>query len=168
MTSELPEDCGACATIKRWAKKALKTAFKPAKNSPNSENTIDVVSIAKAIEEIPSESVEEMPCPPDASEIGSSTWTFLHTMSVYYPEQPSDTQKRDMSNFIDLFSKFYPCGYCATHLRNTLKRNRPTVSSRQELAEWFCKLHNEVNERTGKPKFDCSKVFERWKTGCSE
>ena len=29
----------------------------------------------------------------------------------------------------------------------------------------MCELHNEVNDRLGKPQFDCDKVDERWRTG---
>lgn len=32
-------------------------------------------------------------CPPDTPEIGRATWTFLHTMAAYYPEQPSGAQR---------------------------------------------------------------------------
>lgn len=31
-----------------------------------------------------------LPCPPDYTDLGNSTWTFLHTVASYYPEQPSE------------------------------------------------------------------------------
>ena len=31
-----------------------------------------------------------------------------------------------------------------------------------------CMQHNEVNERLGKPTFDCARVGERWKDGPPE
>ncbi|MED6273348.1 hypothetical protein CHARACLAT_005437 [Characodon lateralis] len=46
-----------------------------------------------------------------------------------------------------------------------LKTNHPDTSSRHALSQWFCRLHNEVNVRLGKPEFDCSLVDERWKDG---
>ncbi|KAH9245089.1 hypothetical protein BASA81_017449 [Batrachochytrium salamandrivorans] len=41
-------------------------------------------------------SYSPMPCPPDSSELGASTWTFLHTMAAYYPESPSVEDKQAM------------------------------------------------------------------------
>ena len=46
-----------------------------------------------------------------------------------------------------------------------LKTHPPETSSQPALALWMCGLHNEVNERLGKPQFDCSKVQERWLHG---
>jgi mitochondrial FAD-linked sulfhydryl oxidase len=108
---------------------------------------------------------QPMECPPDAGDLGRSTWTFLHTMAAYYPEKPTETDKVAMNDFIHGLTLFYPCGYCADHLKEEVVRNPPRVGSNVELSDWFCQIHNEVNERQGKPKFDCSKVFERWKIG---
>ncbi|KAJ3107181.1 hypothetical protein HDU97_004601 [Phlyctochytrium planicorne] len=102
-------------------------------------------------------------CPPDSQELGAATWTFLHTMAAYYPETPTEAEQKTAKVFFRTFSKLYPCGYCASHLREELKTNPPQVDSNKSLNLWLCGIHNEVNERLGKPKFDCSKVWERWK-----
>ena len=56
----------------------------------------------------------------------------------------------------------------AAHFQTLLQEMPPDVSSRANLAHWFCKAHNNVNERLGKPQYDCAKVTERWKCGCPE
>ncbi|KAK9763487.1 Flavin-linked sulfhydryl oxidase of the mitochondrial IMS [Basidiobolus ranarum] len=86
-------------------------------------------------------------------------------MAAYYPDQPDNEQKANMKTLIKGFSKFYPCGYCATHLQEELKKNEPKVDNRSALSKWMCDIHNEVNERLGKPLFDCSKTDERWRDG---
>ncbi|KAJ3182150.1 hypothetical protein HDU85_003192 [Gaertneriomyces sp. JEL0708] len=105
------------------------------------------------------------PCPPDSGELGRSGWTFLHTMAAYYPESPSTEHQESMKAFVNALGHFYPCGYCASHLRKETKRDPPDVSSNWNLSQWFCRIHNNVNRRQGKPEFDCSKVFERWRDG---
>ncbi|KAI8058190.1 ERV/ALR sulfhydryl oxidase domain-containing protein [Syncephalis plumigaleata] len=56
----------------------------------------------------------------------------------------------------------YPCGDCADHLREEIRRHPPDVASRITLSEWLCQTHNEVNRRLGKPIFDCKRVIQIW------
>ncbi|KAJ8305070.1 hypothetical protein KUTeg_017381 [Tegillarca granosa] len=75
-------------------------------------------------------------------------------MAAYYPEKPTETEQSDMRSFIHLFLDFIP-----------FKDNTPDTSSQENLSQWFCRLHNSVNKKLGKPEFDCSKVNERWRDG---
>ncbi|KAK6167716.1 hypothetical protein SNE40_021680 [Patella caerulea] len=104
-------------------------------------------------------------CPLDKDELGRNTWSFLHTMAAYFPEKPSIKQQTDMKSLINIFSNFYPCEYCASDLRTDMKDYPPDTSGQKELSLWFCKIHNKVNKKLGKPEFDCDKVDERWKDG---
>ncbi|WIA33793.1 hypothetical protein OEZ86_006906 [Tetradesmus obliquus] len=106
-----------------------------------------------------------MPCPPDILELGRSTWTLLHSMAAYYPDHPTLQQQHSMTGFILALGDFYPCQECAGHLRKELQRHPPDVSNAAALSDWACRLHNLVNVRLGKPEFDCSKVFQRWRDG---
>ncbi|XP_005112567.1 FAD-linked sulfhydryl oxidase ALR [Aplysia californica] len=134
--------CKACTDFKTW----MQLTAHPRRNMSREER-------------------ERKECPLDSELLGRNTWAFLHTMAAYYPEQPSAEQQSNMTQFISLFSQFYPCHKCASHLREDLKTNIPDVRSNTKLSQWFCELHNSVNVRLGKVEFDCSKVLERWRDG---
>ncbi|KAG8954174.1 hypothetical protein FRC04_000395 [Tulasnella sp. 424] len=106
-------------------------------------------------------------CPPDVEDLGRATWTFLHTTAAYYPEKPTPTQRSDMLNLLKALPNLYPCGWCASHLKENMAIHPPdkVVDNRLSLSRWLCARHNDVNERLGKPIFDCSKTDERWKDG---
>ncbi|KAJ2159774.1 Flavin-linked sulfhydryl oxidase of the mitochondrial IMS [Coemansia sp. RSA 552] len=107
-------------------------------------------------------------CPPDSQVLGRATWTFLHTMAAYYPERAEPKQQDMMRSLLGSFSHFYPCGRCASHLREEMAKHPPPVATRIGLSQWLCRTHNKVNVLLGKDEFDCSKVDERWRDGPSD
>ena len=118
---------------------------------------------------INTESSSSLPadCPPDVETLGRGTWTLLHTISASYPSSATPTQQSEMSQFLALFSKLYPCWVCADDFREwmTKKGNEPKVDGREGLGKWMCEAHNEVNRKLGKKEFDCSLWKERWRDG---
>jgi FAD-linked sulfhydryl oxidase len=104
-------------------------------------------------------------CPLDREQLGRSTWGLLHTIASKYPLRPTQNDKTEMREFIRIFGNLYPCSYCAEEFRKDLEKMPPRLDSREDLADWFCQIHNRVNEKLNKPIFDCSRVDERWRTG---
>ena len=60
----------------------------------------------------------------------------------------------------------YPCRECGTHFSDLLKEYPIKKFSRQELSGYVCFLHNLINEKLSKPRFDCEKVSEYWGGDC--
>lgn len=166
-----PVKCRACTDINAWAKKAAKAAFTQGSipavstDSTDSKENKDSSSIVSppSIASVSS----PLPCPPDAVEIGNAGWTLLHTISAYYPKQPTPLHQQSIKQLLDSLALLYPCKECADHLREDLKMNPVAVDSQDALVAWMCAMHNRVNQRLGKEVFDCSRAIERWRDGCN-
>jgi FAD-linked sulfhydryl oxidase len=159
--------CSQFKTVTKGIKKKQQEQKNPG-NSPETAVAVTATSTAEtksASSSSSSSPASAFPCPPDSAELGRSTWTFLHTMAAYYPDSPTLAERAGMRSFLNHFAKFYPCGYCAGHLREYSMKHPPNVDNSWELSQWMCQVHNDVNERQGKETFDCRKVFERWKDG---
>lgn len=156
---EVKEACRACIDVKTWFKDTKMKSSTLISSSllypdPIIENpTVHKVSSTGTV------------CPPDAKELGRSTWTFLHTTAAYLPETPSEQEKQQVSNLITAISHLYPCRNCAEHLQSYMEVNPLNLESKRSISQWLCTFHNEVNQMLGKEVFDCSKVDERWKNG---
>ncbi|GAX79313.1 hypothetical protein CEUSTIGMA_g6754.t1 [Chlamydomonas eustigma] len=103
------------------------------------------------------------------AELGRATWTLLHTLAAQLPDHPTRQQQSDTRQLIDVLTRIYPCGECATHFKDIVRRNPPTVHSGPEFRTWLCHVHNIVNRSLGKPSFNCNLLVARWAPlNCSE
>lgn len=69
--------------------------------------------------------LEYIGCPADKNLLGLSSWNLLHTISVNYPDTPSDKDKLLMFNFIESLAYLYPCPYCAKDFQESIKISPP-------------------------------------------
>lgn len=122
-------------------------------------------SISKSQRAAPTLAAPPNDCPADVETLGRSSWTLLHSIAATYPTAPTQTEQSDLTSFMKLFSKLYPCWVCAEDLQQYIKKEEIRAGSRQDFGLWLCGAHNEVNRKLGKPVFDCSKWEERWRTG---
>jgi len=165
-----PEDTTACRVCA-----ASETPTPPSSSSSSSSSTSSSVaasSMSISSDSPPSSSscppcyaYSHSVCPLNRAELGRASWAYLHTLAAYYPTNPTSSQQHTMSQFIRTFSTLYPCNYCADRTNEEIIRNPPRVESQQAFSEWLCEVHNEVNDRLNKPRFDCQTVLKRWKTG---
>eukprot|EP00095_Tigriopus_kingsejongensis_P004438 maker-scaffold227_size249015-snap-gene-1.26 protein:Tk04438 transcript:maker-scaffold227_size249015-snap-gene-1.26-mRNA-1 annotation:"fad-linked sulfhydryl oxidase alr" len=143
--------CRTCTDFRSWMKSA--------------ESRSDSSNLSISEEQMAYVERDLRGCPLDKDELGRATWKFLHTMAANYPEKPTDSEQKKLTSFLNLFGHLYPCGPCADDFRVDLVQNPPKVTSSDEFSTWLCHAHNRVNVKVGKPKFDCSKVMERWRDG---
>ncbi|PCH35687.1 hypothetical protein WOLCODRAFT_140025 [Wolfiporia cocos MD-104 SS10] len=102
------------------------------------------------------------------AELGRATWKLLHTMTLRYPEEPTQDQRDALDSYFHLFSRLYPCGECAAEFQQLLKNYPPQTSSRRAAATWLCFVHNQVNARLHKPDFDCANLDATYDCGCGD
>ncbi|KAJ1806088.1 hypothetical protein LPJ77_003836 [Coemansia sp. RSA 2523] len=100
------------------------------------------------------------------AQLGRRTWYLLHVMASRYPEDPAHDEKEAMRSFLFLMSRLYPCGDCAHHFQQHLKKHPPVVDTRHELEQYLCGMHNVVNKSLKKPVFNCTEVHETYDCGC--
>jgi hypothetical protein len=86
---------------------------------------------------------------------GPMGWMTLHSISVCYPEEPTDGDKSLLNEFMNAFGFTITCPSCNQHFSNMFngyKRSFPTWNnSRKDLFIAICRMHNIVNKRLDKP-----------------
>ncbi|KAI8380350.1 augmenter of liver regeneration [Blakeslea trispora] len=105
-------------------------------------------------------------CPADAEQLGRAAWTLLHTAAAYYPDRPAPSQMDSMRAFITSIIDNYPC--FGEEFKASIEQEPVRVGNRKKLSAWLCRQHNKVNEKLGKPSFDCSLVFDKWLQGVNK
>lgn len=102
------------------------------------------------------------------AELGRAAWKLFHTTMARFPEKPKADESAALKDYIHLFARLYPCGECATHFQQIIKKYPPQVGSRNAAAQWACFVHNEVNASKGKEIFDCANIGDWYDCGCAE
>jgi len=100
--------------------------------------------------------------------LGRATWKLLHTMTLRYPEHPTEDEREALKSYFYLTSRLYPCGECAAEFQQLLEKFPPQTSSRLSASAWLCFVHNQVNERLDKPIFDCAHLDDEYDCGCGD
>ena len=143
----------------------FQAAMKAVKTSTDGEEHF--ASEAQVLKNEKFDGISNSMCPVDKDELGRSSWNLLHSIAANYPDSPTELEKKQMKLFFEIFSVIYPCSYCAEDFQNCIKKDPPTVDSRESLSIWLCEQHNKVNNKIGKPLFSCDikTLDEKWKTG---
>ena len=85
------------------------------------------------------------------TEWGQPGWTFLHSISFFYPDKPSLEDKQAAKSFFTSLGSMLPCKDCQMHYKAYAASHPPEVGSKAALSKWVVELHNAVNIKTNKP-----------------
>lgn len=101
---------------------------------------------------------------------GPAGWNMLHVVAHSYAHEPTDTERTDMQQFLQLFAQHLPCPSCRRHFTQYLDQHLDAraLSSRTELVRLLNDAHNSVNRRLGKHTWsleDHYRVYRRGKGG---
>lgn len=93
---------------------------------------------------------------------GNHAWFLLHSLSLNYPKNPNENDKRNMKQFLSSLAELLPCSVCKKHFRRNIRENPPDLESRSGLFKWMVDVHNEVNGRTGKKTWTYQQVLDHY------
>ena len=83
---------------------------------------------------------------------GPGAWTFLHSITLNYPDTPSQQDKNEYSEFFYSLANILPCDVCQNNFRKNLN-DVPIkfyLQSKKLLTEWLFEIHNRINLETNK------------------
>lgn len=92
-------------------------------------------------------------------------WTFLHYLTIAYPENPTPMDKNNIKQFFLALGPVLPCENCRQHFALNLQLFPLTdnvLSCRYNLINWLRNIHNEINVRTGKKTFSYDDVIKEY------
>lgn len=94
---------------------------------------------------------------------GPHGWKFIHYVTLGYPNNPSNIDKQNYSNFFETLKNVIPCSICGSHFKEHMKAFPLTdniLSNRKKFIEWGINMHNLVNEINSKRIFTFEEGFK--------
>jgi hypothetical protein len=93
---------------------------------------------------------------------GPHAWKFLHSITLIYPDNPSEQDKINMKTFFTSVGPILPCHKCRNNFGKHLiifPLNLTALESREKLVKWLINIHNEVNKMTNQPLLTYEQVI---------
>lgn len=95
---------------------------------------------------------------------GPHAWNFLHTITINYPYNPTEDEKRNIVNFFNGLSNQLPCEKCKIHYKQLLKENPIEYhnNDKNSIFKWLVNIHNQVNKSLGKKTWSINEIFNKY------
>ena len=93
---------------------------------------------------------------------GPHAWQFLHSITLSYPDNPTDQDKYNHAQFFNNLKDILPCQKCRDHLSQNLQTLpiENYLNDKDSLFRWLVDVHNSVNVSNGKKEYSYDEVTE--------
>ena len=84
---------------------------------------------------------------------GPHGWKFIHYITLGYPNNPTEQDKKKYYNFFISLSNVIPCGVCGNHFKQHLEitpLDDEALKDKESLMSWGIMMHNHVNAKNNK------------------
>jgi len=95
---------------------------------------------------------------------GPPAWTFLHSITINYPHNPTPEEKIHYFNFFDNLKNVLPCEICKKHYKSHLEAVplSENIDSKDKLIRWLINIHNKINVMNGKKEWTYQEVIDHY------
>jgi hypothetical protein len=93
---------------------------------------------------------------------GPPMWISLHTITLNYPDNPSQCQQKMIREFFWNLQYVLPCEMCRNHYAEMIRTHPPDTKNKKSLVYWLIDRHNQVNERLGKRIYTYEEVLKKY------
>jgi hypothetical protein len=96
---------------------------------------------------------------------GKHGWIFLHSVTLAYPDEPTENDKQNYRTFFNTLPTILPCGACRQNLKKHMEKLslENALTNKKSLVKWLIAVHNETNITLGKPTITYEEFIEIYK-----
>ena len=94
---------------------------------------------------------------------GPHAWMFLHSITLEYPDKPTEQEINDMYIFLTSLGNILPCKKCKYNFKSHLKKypiSNDTLKNKKNLTKWLIDIHNCVNKMQNKKTLDYDEAIK--------
>lgn len=101
---------------------------------------------------------------------GSGAWTFLHSITLNYPNNPTITIKKKYLDFFNILPEILPCDICKFNFKKHIKKHpiRFYLNSKETLCKWLVNIHNLTNIDNNKSTLSYEQFLKIYKKKYSD
>ena len=95
---------------------------------------------------------------------GPYYWFFLHTISLNYPNHPTENLKKKYYDLISNFYLFIPDLKIGSEFNDLITQYpvSPFLDSKKSFIHWVHSIHNKINLNLGKPKISLTNFYDEY------
>jgi len=96
---------------------------------------------------------------------GPPTWMFLHSVSLAYPKNPLEEDRKNYSKFFNNLQPVLPCYKCSMNYLHHIQEDpvENHLDNKESLVKWLIGMHNKVNKLNNKDILSYDEVIDKYK-----